>query len=121
MACFTFRSADAGCDHPRRRQLPLAGLREEVLDVEVVHALAPDATLVILLLPSASLDNTPNAVAAAVAGLRLGATLGSVMSISAAGQIGGEHCASRAQAGSVHAALQAAAGRGVTVVAPRAT
>jgi subtilase family serine protease len=38
------------------------------------------------------------------------------MSISAAGQIGGEHCVSRAQAASVHAALQAAVNRGMTVV-----
>jgi subtilase family serine protease len=90
---------------------------EEVLDAELVHALAPDAALVILLLPSASLHDTAGAVAAAVAELRLGPALGSVMSISAAGQIGGEHCVSRAQADRVNAALQAAAGRGMTVVA----
>jgi subtilase family serine protease len=96
---------------------PWLAFGEEVLDVELVHALAPDATLVILLLPSTSLDNTPNAVAAAVAELRLGPTLGSVMSISAAGQIGGEHCVSRAQAGRVNGALQAAVDRGMTVVA----
>jgi subtilase family serine protease len=88
-----------------------------VLDVEMVHALAPDATLVILLLPSTSLDNTKNAVSAAVDSLRLGSTEGGVMSISAAGQIGGEHCVSQAQANSVNAALQAAASRHVTVVA----
>ena len=96
---------------------PWLAFGEEVLDVELVHALAPDATLVILLLPSTSLRNTPDAVAAAVAELRLGPALGSVMSISAAGQIGGEHCVSRAQAGSVNAALQAAVDRGMTVVA----
>jgi subtilase family serine protease len=96
---------------------PWLAFGEEVLDVELVHALAPDATLVILLLPSASLRDTPDAVAAAVAEFRLGSTLGSVMSLSAAGQIGGEHCVSRAQAGRVNAALQAAAGRGMTVVA----
>jgi subtilase family serine protease len=96
---------------------PWLAFGEEVLDVELVHALAPDATLVILLLPSTSLHNTPGAVAAAVAELRLGPALGGVMSISAAGQIGGEHCVSRAQADSVNAALQAAAGRGMTVVA----
>jgi subtilase family serine protease len=96
---------------------PWLAFGEEVLDVEVVHALAPDASLVILLLPSASLDNTPDAVAAAAAELRLGPALGSVMSISAAGQIGGEHCVSRAQAGRVNAGLQAATGRGMTVVA----
>ena len=39
------------------------------------------------------------------------------MSISAAGQIGGEHCVSHAQARSLNAALQTAASRHVTVVA----
>jgi subtilase family serine protease len=95
---------------------PWLAFGEEVLDVELVHALAPDANLVVLLLPSTSLDNTPNAVAAAAAELRLGHALGGVMSISAAGQIGGEHCVSRAQAGSLNAALQAAVDRGMTVV-----
>jgi subtilase family serine protease len=96
---------------------PWLAFGEEVLDVEMVHALAPDATLVILLLPSTSLDNTNNAVSAAVESLRLGSTEGGVMSISAAGQIGGEHCVSQAHASSVNAALQAAASRHVTVVA----
>jgi subtilase family serine protease len=96
---------------------PWLAFGEEVLDVEMVHALAPEATLVILLLPSTSLDNTKNAVPAAVASLRLGSTEGGVMSFSAAGQIGGEHCVSRAQASSVNAALQTAASRRVTVVA----
>ena len=96
---------------------PWLAFAEEVLDVEVVHALAPEATLVILLLPSTSLDKTRAAVAAAVSEFRLGATLGGVMSISAAGQIGGEHCVSRAQASSVNAAIQAAVDRGMTVVA----
>jgi subtilase family serine protease len=96
---------------------PWLAFVEEVLDVEMVHALAPGATLVILLVPSTSLDNTGNAVSAAVASLRLGSTEGGVMSLSAAGQIGGEHCVSRAQASSVNAALQTAASRHVTVVA----
>jgi subtilase family serine protease len=101
----------AGAGHP------WLAFGEEVLDVEMVHALVPGATLVILLLPSTSLDNTKNALSAAVASLRLGSTEGGVMSISAAGQIGGEHCVSRAQARSVNAALQTAANRHVTVVA----
>jgi len=96
---------------------PWLAFGEEVLDAEVVHALAPDAKLVILLLPSTSLDNTPNAMAAALAELRLGPALGGVMSISAAGQIGDEHCVSRAQAGHLNTALQAAVSRGLTVVA----
>jgi subtilase family serine protease len=96
---------------------PWLAFGEEVLDVELVHALAPDATLVILLLPSTSLGNTAAAVAAAVAEFRLGPSLGSVMSISAAGQIGGEHCVSRTQARRVNAALQAAINHSMTVVA----
>ena len=96
---------------------PWLAFGEEVLDVEMVHALAPDATLVILLLPTNSLDNTTNTVSAAVDALRLGSTEGGVMSISAAAQIGGEHCVTRAQADSVNAALQTAASRHVTVVA----
>ena len=96
---------------------PWLAFGEEVLDVEMVHALAPDATLVILLLPTNSLNNTTNTVSAAVDALRLGSTEGSVMSISAASQIGGEHCVTRAQADSVNAALQTAASRHVTVVA----
>jgi subtilase family serine protease len=96
---------------------PWLAFEEEVLDVEMVHALAPDAALVILLLPTNSLDNTANAVSAAVSALRLGSTQGGVLSISAAAQIGGEHCVTRAQAGSVNAALQTAASRHVTVVA----
>jgi subtilase family serine protease len=96
---------------------PWLAFGEEVLDVEVVHALAPDARLVILLLPSTSLDNTREAVAAAEAAMRLGPALGGVMSISAAGQIGGEDCLSQAQAGQVTAALRTAVHRGLTVVA----
>jgi subtilase family serine protease len=96
---------------------PWLAFGEEVLDVEVVHALAPDAHLVILLLPSTSLDNTSNALAAAIAEFRLGPALGNVMSISAAGQIGGEHCVSRAQAGRLNAAIRAAVNRRMTVVA----
>jgi subtilase family serine protease len=96
---------------------PWLAFGEEVLDVEVVHALAPDAKLVILLLPSTSLDSTGKAVAAAEAEMRLGPALGGVMSISAAGQVGGEHCVSRAQAGRVTAALRTAVHRGMTVVA----
>ena len=96
---------------------PWLAFGEEVLDAEMVHALAPGATLVIVLVPSTALENTPNAVASAVASLRLGSSLGDVISASEAGQVGGEHCVSRAQARTVNAALQEAASRHVTVVA----
>ncbi len=96
---------------------PWLAYAEEVLDAEMVHAVAPGAALTIVLVKSTSLDNTAAAVAAGVAALRLGMTQGGVISLSAAGQIGGEHCVTRAQVGRVHAALQAAASRHVTVVA----
>jgi subtilase family serine protease len=79
----------------------------------VLHARVPPKVISVI----TSLDNTGNAVSAAVDSLRLGSTEGGVMSISAAGQIGAEHCVSRAQVNSVNAALQTAASRHVTVVA----
>jgi subtilase family serine protease len=90
---------------------------EEVLDAEMVHVIAPQAKIAIVLVKGTALNNTPNAVASAVAALRLGLTEGGVISISAAGQVGGEHCVTRKQAASVHAALRAAADHHVTVVA----
>jgi subtilase family serine protease len=96
---------------------PLLAYGEEVLDLEMVHVIAPDAALTVVLVKATSLNNPGNAVAAAVAAIRLGISQGGVISISAAGQTGGEHCDTRAQVASVHSALQAAARHHVTVVA----
>ena len=90
---------------------------EEVLDTEMVHAVAPGAAIVEVLVPATSLDNATSAVAASVAALRLGSSLGAVISISAAGQTGGEHCDSHSEVATLHAALQAAAAQHVTVIA----
>jgi subtilase family serine protease len=90
---------------------------EEVLDTEMVHAVAPGATIVEVLVKGTSLNTAASAVAAAVAALRLGTSLGSVISISAAGQTGGEHCDTRPEVAALHAALQGAAAHHVTVVA----
>jgi subtilase family serine protease len=90
---------------------------EEALDAEMVHVIAPRATIAILLVKSTALNNTRNAIAAAVAAVRLGMTEGGVISISAAGQAGGEHCVTRAEAATLHTALSAAASHHVTVVA----
>src|SRR6516162_7831647 len=51
---------------------------EEVLDAEMVHAIAPRAALTILLVKGTSLDSAGQAVAASVAALRLGATEGGI-------------------------------------------
>ena len=90
---------------------------EEVVDAELVHAVAPGAAIALVLVSPASLDNTRSAVAASVAALRLGLSQGGVISISGAGQTGGEHCATRAEVAGLNSALQAAAGHHVTVVA----
>jgi subtilase family serine protease len=90
---------------------------EEVLDTEMVHAVAPGATIVEVLVKGTSFNTAASGVAAAVSALRLGTSLGSVISISAAGQTGGEHCDTHSQVAALHAALQAAAAHHVTVVA----
>jgi subtilase family serine protease len=96
---------------------PWLAYGEEVLDAQMVHAVAPGAAITIVLVKPASLGNTAAAVTAAVAALRLGMSEGGIISLSAAGQIGAEHCVTGAQVARVHAALQAAASRHVTVVA----
>ena len=96
---------------------PWLAYGEEVLDAEVVHAIAPGAALTILLVRGTSLDSVNQAVAASVAALRMGASTGNIISISAAGQIGGEHCVSPAQLTQLNAALRLDASRHVTVVA----
>jgi subtilase family serine protease len=99
---------------------PWLAFGEEVLDAEVVHTIAPRAALTILLVKGTSLDGAGQAVAASVAALRLGATEGGIISLSPAGQIGGEHCVDHAQLTQLNAALQADAGHRVTVVAASA-
>ena len=96
---------------------PWLAYGEEVLDAEVVHSIAPRAALTILLVKGTSLDSARQAVAASVAALRLGASEGDIISLSPAGQVGGEHCVDHAQRGQLNAALQAAADHHVTVVA----
>jgi len=96
---------------------PWLAFGEEVLDAEVVHAIAPGAALTIVLVKGTSLDNADQAVAASVAALRLGASEGGIISLSPAGQIGGEHCVDRAQLYQLNAALQDDAAHHVTVVA----
>jgi subtilase family serine protease len=89
---------------------------EEVLDAEMVHAVAPEAAITVVLVKPTSLNDPANAIAAAAAALRVGISQGSVISISAAGQTGGEHCDTPTEADRLNAALKAAAAQRVTVV-----
>ena len=90
---------------------------EEVLDAENVHAVAPNAMITIVLVRASSLNNPANAVAAAVAAIRVGTAQGGVISISAAGQIGGERCDTPSEVERLNSALKVAAARHVSVVA----
>jgi subtilase family serine protease len=96
---------------------PWLAYGEEVLDAELVHAIAPRAALTILLVKGTSLDSADQAVAASLAALRRGASEGGIISLSPAGQIGGEHCVNHAQLIQLNAALEADADHHVTVVA----
>ena len=96
---------------------PWLAYGEEVLDAEMVHTIAPRAALTIDLVKGTSLNSADQAVSASVAALRLGASKGAIISLSPAGQIGGEHCVDPAQLTQLNAALQADADHHVTVVA----
>jgi subtilase family serine protease len=96
---------------------PWLAYGEEVLDAELVHTIAPRAALTIVLVRGNSLDSAGQAVAASAAALRRGASEGGIISLSPAGQIGGEHCVDHAQLRQLRAALQADADHHVTVVA----
>jgi subtilase family serine protease len=89
----------------------LAGL-EEVEDAEILHAIAPDAAIRVILIPQWT---GPSSWIAAVDGvLRLALSQGSVVSLSA---ILGEECFTPAEAAGLNAALQADQEHHVTVVA----
>jgi subtilase family serine protease len=96
---------------------PWLAYGEEVLDVEMVHAIAPGASIDIVVLPPTALANDANAVASAIASLRLAGTLGGIVSASEGGQVGGEQCTTKANAERVDAVLREDASRHVTVVA----
>jgi subtilase family serine protease len=96
---------------------PWLAYGEEVLDAEVVHSIAPGAALTIVLVQGNSLDSAAQAVTASVAALRMSAMEGGIVSLSPAGQIGGEHCVDHTQLTQLNAALQTDADHHVTVVA----
>lgn len=94
---------------------PLPGLAsiEEVADSEVVHALAPDAAIREVLIPSPYVASPARVTAAVVVALRLGLTQGGVVSLSAGA---GEQCFTPADVAQVNAVLQAAQRKHVTMI-----
>jgi subtilase family serine protease len=91
----------------------LAGF-EEVEDVEIVHAVAPEATIVVVLVPPSAASSPANFVKAVVEFLKLAVPRGDVISISASA---GEHFFTAGQVAQLNGALQTARDHHVTVVA----
>jgi subtilase family serine protease len=84
---------------------------EEVEDTEIVHAVAPDARIRLILIPRQ--PGPGSFVAAEDAVLRLALSQGAVVSI---GPAGAEHCFTSAEVAGLNSALQAAQDHHVTVV-----
>jgi subtilase family serine protease len=87
---------------------------EEVEDTEMVHAVAPGAAISIVLVKQSAVNSPADFATALTAFLRLGATQGGVLSISASV---GEHYLTPAEVAGMDAALQADRDHHVTVVA----
>jgi subtilase family serine protease len=92
---------------------PWLASTEEVGDTEMVHAIAPDAAIREVLIPSPYTASIGKSSAAAVAALRLGLAQGGVVELSAGV---GEQCFTSAEAAQWNSALQAAQRDRVTVV-----
>ena len=93
---------------------PWQATGEEVQDFEIVHAVAPAATLRVVLLPSGVLDDAANATAGMLDGLRLAVAGTDVAAICWSL---GEHYFTKAQVAQLHSILLGAAAHHVTVLA----
>jgi subtilase family serine protease len=87
---------------------------EEMLDVEMIHAIAPAAAIRVLLFNASAVSTPEGYITGLIDLVRFGVAHGDVISISAAE---GEHCFTSAEVARLNAALQTAASRHVTVVA----
>jgi subtilase family serine protease len=94
---------------------PYVAGTEEVEDTEIVHAIAPGATLDVILVPANAGASIANFAAAVTGMIKVAVGQGvSVVSVSASG---GETKFTPAEVASLHAVLQQAAAQHVTVVA----
>jgi subtilase family serine protease len=94
---------------------PYVAGTEEVEDTEIVHAMAPGAALDVVLVPANATASAANFTAAVTGLIHVAITQhAAVVSISGSH---GEHLFTRAEVARIHAALQQAVGRHVTVVA----
>ena len=93
---------------------PWQATGEEVGDIEHVHAVAPAATLRVVLFPSSWSQSPANATGDMLAALRLAVSHTDVVSVSWSL---GEHYFTKAQAAEMHSILEGAAAHHVTVIA----
>jgi subtilase family serine protease len=94
---------------------PYVAGTEEVEDTEIVHTIAPGAVLDVVLVPADAITSAANFTAAVTGLIHVAITQhAAVVSISGSH---GEHFFTAAEVARIHAALQQAAGRNVTVVA----
>jgi subtilase family serine protease len=93
---------------------PSEAAAQAVSDVEIVHAVAPAATLRVVLLPVNAADSPAKATADMLAGLRLAV---SGTDVAAIDWSLGEHFFTKAQAAQMHSILLGAEAHHVTVVA----
>jgi subtilase family serine protease len=87
---------------------------EEVVDAEMVHTVAPDATIRVLLVALAEVNTPAKEAATFAAEVRIAVSQADVISCSCAY---GEHLATPAEVATVNSALEYAAARHVTFVA----
>ena len=98
-----------------RSKTPYLAGTEEVEDTEIIHAIAPGATLDVVLVPQTAIATPANFITAVIEVVRTGIAQGAgVISISASG---GEHDFTSAEVAGLHATLQQARDHHVTVVA----
>jgi subtilase family serine protease len=98
-----------------RSATPYLAGDEEVEDTEMVHAIAPGATLDVVLVPADATSSSANFAAAAIKVIQTGVALhAAVVSISASE---GEHFFTRGEVARMHAALEQARDHHVTFVA----
>jgi subtilase family serine protease len=94
---------------------PYVAGTEEVEDTEIVHAIAPGAALDVVLVPANATTSAANFTAALTGVIHVAITQNAAV-VSVSGSKG-EHLFTPAQVASIHAALQRAAHRHLTVVA----
>jgi subtilase family serine protease len=91
---------------------PFVASGEYAGDVEIVHALAPQAAIRVILVPADAAGNLAPTIGGFIAALRMAPSLGSVVSLSAGLS---ESCFTSAQVATLHSALRFDRERHVTV------